>query len=112
MPWCPHEYLVRDKSRRDSEFLDFIAAIREFGYDDTYMGKPRGKLFRYMDFEGMKYWTMGCALDVTVVLNRAEIEWVPRPIVRNPKPWVVLGWDGDDDPAQVAHYRRVRGMKP
>jgi hypothetical protein len=107
MPYCPHYYVVRNKVRDDAEFLKVIQFIRTHGYDESY--RPGAQVQRYLDVDGWKYWTMGCSLDVTVILNRAERDWVKRPIRPNPKRWVCHNWKGMNDPEQVAKYRAMRG---
>lgn len=70
MPKWPHWYVVRERCRNDDEFLAMVRLIRTWGYDDMF-GKMK---LRYIDFEGYKYWTMGCTENVTCIINRAQIK--------------------------------------
>lgn len=59
--WYPHGHPVRN------DFDWFVTTIRTFGYDRLF-GK---RLFRYLDVDGLRYWTMGAAVEETFILNRA-----------------------------------------
>ena len=70
MPWIPHYYTLRKFARSDREFALVVQHMREAGYDHRW-GK---RTFRYFDLDGFHYWTMGNPLDVTKLINRAEIK--------------------------------------
>lgn len=70
MPKIPHEYSVR-KNWSDGKRFEAVARyIRENGYEQKFFSKT----FVYYDFDGYQYWTMGAALDITIILNRAKIK--------------------------------------
>lgn len=88
MPQIPHYYTLRKDAERDQEFLGFAQFIRDFGYDASF-GKTR---YRYADFDGWQYWTMGFVLDSTILINRAQTNREDVPLVLNhvsmrPKSW-------------------------
>ena len=67
-----HQYTVIDWPGCDrAAFLAVAAWIREEGAGG-YFGRFQGHRYRYMDIDGMQYWTMGWPLDNTQVLNRAK----------------------------------------
>lgn len=50
---APHEYTIRHWRKDISVEFDFFAGlIRDKGYDGTFWGEN----YRYLDFEGYKYW--------------------------------------------------------
>ena len=61
----PHEYIVRDRVDEDL-FLELVRHIREHGYQGSFYRKP----ITYFDHDGRVYWTMGEAVEKTVVVNR------------------------------------------
>lgn len=69
MPKTPHWYTLRRKWASDADFVRFASLTREFGYDDPY----RGKMFRAINVDGFKYWTMGAPLDKTILVNRKPV---------------------------------------
>ena len=69
MPWCPHEYIVRDKCPlTDDEFLYFVDMQRRFGVKERW-GKYNNP---YLYIDDYKYWTMGASMEETKVMNRAK----------------------------------------
>lgn len=80
MPQYPHAYLHRANARDDDEYIEVIEFIRTHGYDAMW----QGTMFRYLDFDGMCYWTCGFTLDAEDILNRAAKEGVEIPFLRNP----------------------------
>lgn len=70
MPWCPHEYIVRDKCPlTDEEFLYFVDMQRRFGIKEHW-----GKYyFPYLYIDDYKYWTMGDSYENTIIINRAKV---------------------------------------
>ena len=69
MPWCPHEYIVRDKcSLSDEEFVYFVEMQRQYGTKEKW-GR---NLLPYLYIDDYKYWTMGGTMDETKVINRAK----------------------------------------
>lgn len=70
MPWCPHEYIVRDKcSLTDDEFVYFVEMQRYFGVKERW-GR---NILPYLYIDDYKYWTMGGTMDETKVINRAKV---------------------------------------
>jgi hypothetical protein len=69
MPVWPHEYIVRE--RVDEElFVQLVEHIRAHGYE----GKFYQKCITYFDDDGMVYWTMGAAIEKTIIVNRCKKE--------------------------------------
>ena len=69
MPWCPHEYIVREKCPlSDAEFLYFVDKQRNYGMPERW-GKY---IFPYLHIDGYKYWTMGDTYENTIIINRAK----------------------------------------
>lgn len=67
MPDNPHWYTVRKWCPEgEAEFEEFVRIIREHGDDEIFEGRP----YRYLDFEGHHYWTMGAPIAETTVINR------------------------------------------
>lgn len=88
MPQMPHYYTLRKDAEREEEFLGFAQFIRDYGYDSSF-GKTR---YRYADFNGWQYWTMGYVLDATILVNRAETGREDVPLVLNPVPMKPKKW--------------------
>ncbi|MBR1414729.1 MAG: hypothetical protein IJ570_02565 [Prevotella sp.] len=69
-PSIPHEYIVRNKcGLSDTEFLYLVNAQREFGIHEQWHKYN----FPYLYIDGYKYWTMGDAIDETIILNRQKV---------------------------------------
>jgi len=72
MPHQRHWYTVRGQTpERDFEW--FVDYIREQGYDGCF----QGSLYRYLNVDGWRYWTMGAPVRETTIINRARAK--PRP---------------------------------
>ena len=71
MPQWPQEYIVKDKCiLTKEEFEHFVWTQRVLGKVEDW--GPYRQPYLYLD--GYKYWTMGCELEVTTVINRAKTE--------------------------------------
>jgi hypothetical protein len=73
MAFIPHWYTVReweDTPEGNETFDNAVLFIRETGYDEAFGRKS----YRYLDFNGFKYWTMGNPVNETTVINRAELK--------------------------------------
>ena len=81
----PHWYALRKNTEDDTLFVAAVEFIRAYGYDDHFF---RLKL-RYLDFDGFKYWTMGCPIDYTILINRAVLKEPPHPMQRNLAPIIL-----------------------
>lgn len=68
MPWLPHEYVVRERVRNETRFVNFVLHIREHGYAEQF-GK---RTYTYLDWGPFKYWTMGSPIEQTIIINRAR----------------------------------------
>jgi hypothetical protein len=75
MPATPHEYTQRKRAQSDDEFVEFVKHIRAFGYDERFFSKT----YRYFDFDGWQYWTMGFDLPTTIIINRAKLNREEHP---------------------------------
>jgi hypothetical protein len=62
----PHQYTLRHRVRDQREFRRAVLKVREEGFDEFYWGS----FYSYFIYKGHKYWTMGAAVEFTVVLNR------------------------------------------
>ena len=79
----PHEYTHRDWGDVEG-FYEFIKLIRAPGYD----AKFQGRKYRYLDVGEFTYWTMGMALEITIIINRRRTEdqsTAPAPTARPAK---------------------------
>ena len=70
MPWCPHEYIVREKcALTEEEFHYFVDMQRNYGKVERW-----GKYITpYLYIDDYKYWTMGAPYEETHVMNRAKV---------------------------------------
>lgn len=69
-PSIPHEYIVRGKcGLTDEEFFYLVTAQREFGIHEQWHKYN----FPYLYIDGYKYWTMGDAIEETIILNRQKV---------------------------------------
>lgn len=50
-------------------FEEYVMHIRENGYADYFYKKK----YMYFDIDGYKYWSMGAALNITIIINRAKL---------------------------------------
>ena len=69
MPDIPHAYIVRAKVNQDELFTKAVQYVIDNGYDKKFYSKT----YRYFDFEGYQYWSMGWPSNETTILNRAKI---------------------------------------
>ena len=69
MPWIPHFYVVRGKTLPYNLFVKLAIWVRHYGYDANH----GYGVHRYLDVDGLRYWTMGAPLYETTILNRARI---------------------------------------
>jgi hypothetical protein len=69
MPTWPHEYLVRGRVD-EALFVKLVTHIRTHGYEGHFYQKK----ITYFDEDGLVYWTMGEALEVTTIINRCRKE--------------------------------------
>jgi len=65
---APHEYVIYDKldEKTQKEYKWFIKQIEEKGIDEKFYQTT----FRYLYFDGMKYWIHGTGEDDGGILNR------------------------------------------
>lgn len=63
----PHIYTVRGWNNEG--FTYFVKAIRLLGEDKPFFSKT----FRYFEFDGYKYWTMGYPIRETIIINREKL---------------------------------------
>lgn len=69
MPQWPHEYIVKGQCPLSTEeFEHFVWAQRALGIPADW-GPYRQP---YLNIDGYKYWTMGCELEATTIINRAK----------------------------------------
>lgn len=68
MPENPHWYVVRSQCNDEEAFKGFVMHIREFGCSVLFEGRE----YICFDVGEFKYWTMGCPLESTVIINRAS----------------------------------------
>lgn len=79
MARTPHEYALRAKwVGMDVDFLTTVEYIRAHGERRAF----GGKVYLYFDLDGWTYWTMGFALHITKLINRARIQ---SPAARHPE---------------------------
>lgn len=71
MPEIPHWYTLRKRWAADlPPFEDVVQFIRDYGYREKF-GR---NWFTRLDINGLKYWSMGAPLPITILINRAVIE--------------------------------------
>lgn len=69
-PGIPHEYIVRGKcGLSDEDFLYLVVAQRTYGVHEQWHKYN----FPYLYLDGYKYWTMGDAIEETIILNRQKV---------------------------------------
>lgn len=73
-----HQFTVRVAQRDDEMFCRVLNSIYEFGYDGTY----KGRSWRYLDFDGMRYFANNYRIAETQLINRKNF-WPGHSI----KPW-------------------------
>lgn len=64
----PHEYCLR-KNCNDNDFITVVLYIRKHGYIKIFKGRE----YKYLDYGNHTYWTMGSAIEKTILINRAKI---------------------------------------
>lgn len=69
MPHTPHEYVTKRRCSDPHAFERMVMEIRRAG-EVRRFGPAR---YTYLDFDGNTYWTMGCTLSSTWIINRARI---------------------------------------
>ncbi len=69
MPQTPHWYTLRKEWPSDEDFVSVVQSIRDYGYHEWF----RGRRYTMLNLNGMKYWTMGAPLDVTILINRKHL---------------------------------------
>lgn len=72
MPQWPHWYTLRKEWTSEVPFEAVAQFIREYGYREKF--KPSGGVYMRLNINGMKYWTMGAPLPITILINRAELD--------------------------------------
>jgi hypothetical protein len=71
MATTPHEYTLRKKAPdREAKFEAVVMFIREAGYRQKF-GRT---WYKYLDLDGYQYWTMGAAVEKTILINRALLD--------------------------------------
>jgi len=73
MKAIPHEYTMREWHRKagtEDAYDQMIEAIQEHGYDEKFGTKPDARVFRYLEVDGWRYWTMP---GQSGGINRAEV---------------------------------------
>jgi hypothetical protein len=71
MAHIPHSYVVKQKCRDPIEFERFVLHIRKHGYKGRF-GKTTYIYFDWpVDGVVHQFWTMGCNMQITKILNRA-----------------------------------------
>ena len=68
MPDAPHSYVVRGKTLDDEDFLRAVRVIRTFGEP----GKFYSRVNVYLTIGNTKWWTMGAAVDETIIIRMAR----------------------------------------
>ena len=66
----PHEYIVKSRCSDPFQFERFCCWIASVGVRRRF----RKAWFRYADFDGWSYFTMGNTLSATTIVNRARSE--------------------------------------
>jgi hypothetical protein len=70
---APHEYTVKEwEEELEEDFDRFVTIIRTYGYAEKYWSKTHW----YFEVDGLKYWTMGFPLGITIIINRADVDTV------------------------------------
>ena len=81
-----HQYTFRT-SVDEREFIWVSEMIREYGYDGMYLRRK----WRYLDLDGMFYFSCGGVHEMTYILNRKKLLQPETPWAINPEPWVCRG---------------------
>ena len=68
---APHEYTVRKwHPELDDEFCWIVQHIRDVGTPQKFGGRK----YIYLYLDGYRYWTMGCPMKITIILNRCPAD--------------------------------------
>ena len=70
MPQYPHWYTLRKQWNDDKAFDEAVIFIRHHGYKEKF----KGRIYTLLNFDNMKYWSMGAPIKDTILINRAEIK--------------------------------------
>lgn len=62
----PHQFTARAAQKDDELFCYVLRNIYKFGYDGTY----KGRAWRYLDFEGLRYFANNFKVTETELINR------------------------------------------
>lgn len=84
----PHQYSVRVGQRSDEEFCRVAHTIYELGYVGFYLGRS----WRYLDLDGIRYFTVDYRICETALINRKPYftkEHTIRPWAKNPNELVL-----------------------
>jgi hypothetical protein len=73
MSAMPHAYIVKENVD-PKLFEELVLHIRRYGKDREFRIFKHRKIYRYWEYGGNEYWTMGAPLDETIIINRAEIK--------------------------------------
>lgn len=74
MPQWPHHYTLRKNWRSVLDFEEVVQFIRDHGYAEKF----HRSWYTRLDVNGLKYWSMGAPLPITILINRAVID-APSP---------------------------------
>jgi hypothetical protein len=80
-----HQYSFRTAGD-ERKFVHIAECIREFGYDGMYLRKK----WRYLDLDGLFYFTCGATIETTTLINRKRLLQPETPWTKNPHPWIPL----------------------
>lgn len=74
MPWCPHEYTVRQWDDDEDSFNAFVLLIRNEGTLTYWPTKGRRREVKpELALDGWGYWTVGDPIGICQVINRAQL---------------------------------------
>lgn len=65
----PHQYTLKRRSPDPRRFELMVLHLREHGSQEWFGGAE----YTYLEVGGYKYWTMGHALETTILINRKEL---------------------------------------
>lgn len=68
MPDIPHSYSHIRTWKNKKDFYFCVQAIRDYGYEESFDGYK----YTYYHFDNYKYWTMGNAINETILINKTE----------------------------------------
>src|SRR4051794_26384086 len=73
MPQWPHWYTLRKHWSQPVDFEAVVQYIRDHGYQEKFYTRTMTRL-NVVDY---KYWSMGAALNDTILINRAKVDSFP-----------------------------------